>query len=142
MNEDTELLNYIYQNAKMGIVGIDNIKKDIQDSEFLKVIKEQENDYYEICTKALKWLSNCNVERKNITAMSKLMTFMDAKIKLTKDNSISNIAKMMIEGNNMGIIAITEKLNNYQGADKKIIKLAKDLLKIEERNLENLKKYL
>lgn len=74
--------------------------------------------------------------------MSKLMTFMDAKIKLTKDNSISNIAKMMIEGNNMGIIAITEKLNNYQGADKKIIKLAKDLLKIEERNLENLKKYL
>lgn len=142
MNEDTELLNYIYQNAKMGIVGIDNIKKDIQDSEFLKVIKEQENDYYEICTKALKWLSNCNVERKNITAMSKLMTFMDAKIKLTKDNSISNIAKMMIEGNNMGIIAITEKLNNYQSADKKIIKLAKDLLKIEERNLENLKKYL
>lgn len=142
MNEDTELLNYIYQNAKMGIVGIDNIKKDIQDNEFLKVIKEQENDYYEICTKALKWLSNYNVERKNITAMSKLMTFMDAKIKLTKDNSISNIAKMMIEGNNMGIIAITEKLNNYQGADKKIIKLAKDLLKIEERNLENLKKYL
>lgn len=142
MNEDIELLNYIYQNAKMGIVGIDNIKKEIKDKEFLKLIKEQENDYYEICTRALKWLSESNSERKNITPISKMMTYMDAKIKLAKDDSISNIAKMMIEGNNMGIIAITEKLNNYQGADKKIIKFAKELLKIEERNLENLKKYL
>ena len=49
---------------------------------------------------------------------------------------------MMIKGNNIGIIAITEKLNNYKGVDKNIIKLAKTLLKIEKRNLENLKKYL
>ena len=26
MGKDTEFLNYIYQNAKMGVVGIDNIK--------------------------------------------------------------------------------------------------------------------
>lgn len=142
MNEDIELLNYIYQNAKMGIVGIDNIKREIQDKNFLKLIKEQEQDYYMICTKTIKCLSLSNSERKNITKIAKVMTYMDARKKLMKDKSDSTIAKMMIEGSNMGIIAITEKLNHYEGADKNIIKLAKELLKIEEKNLENLKKYL
>lgn len=142
MNEDVELLNYIYQNAKMGIVGIDNIKSSIKDKSFLKLIKEQENDYYEICTKAMKYLSLYDSERKNVNIMAKTMTFLDAKTKLMKDNSVSQMAKMMMEGNNMGIIAITEKLNNYTDASKKVIKLAKELLEIEELNLENLKKYL
>lgn len=142
MSEDVELLNYIYQNAKMGIVGIDNIKSSIKDKEFLKLIKEQENDYYQICTKAIKYLSLYNCERKNVNMLAKTMTFIDAKKKLMMDNSVSQIAKMMIEGNNMGIIAITEKLNNYRDVSKKVKKLAKELLEIEELNLENLKQYL
>lgn len=142
MNEDIELLNYIYQNAKMGIVGIDNIKAEIKNKKLLKTIKEQENDYYTICTKAIKYLSLTNTERKNITNIAKLMTYIDTRKKLLNDNSDSSIAKMMIEGSNMGIIAITEKLNHYEGTDKNIIKLAKELLKIEEKNLDNLKQYL
>lgn len=142
MNEDIELLNYIYQNSKMGVVGIDNIKANIKNKELLKIIKEQQNDYYKICTKAIKMLSLTNSERKNITGIAKLMTYMDSQIKMMMDNSDSTIAKMMIEGSNMGIIAITEKLNNYKGTDKKIIKLAKELLKIEEINLEKLKVFL
>lgn len=142
MSEDVELLNYIYQNAKMGIVGIDNIKSSIKDKQFYKLIKEQENDYYEICTKAIKYLSLYNCEKKNVNMLAKTMTFIDAKKKLMKDNSVSHIAKMMMEGNNMGIIAITEKLNNYQDVSKNVTKLAKELLRMEKANLENLKKYL
>ena len=142
MNEDIEMLNYIYQNAKMGVVGIDNIKSSIKDKKLLKIIREQENDYYEICNESMKLLSLSNAERKNVTPITKMMTYMDAKMKLLKDNSDSNIAKMMIEGSNMGIIAVQEKLNNYKGADKKIIKLANRLLEIEQINLDRLKPYL
>ena len=142
MNQDIEFLNYIYQNAKMGIIGIDNIKSDIKDKKLLKLIREQENDYYTICTKAIKLLSLSNTERKNISQMAKLMTYIDAKMKIIKDNSSSNIAKMMIEGSNMGIIAITEKLQNYAGSDKRIISLGKELLRMLKNNIENLKQYL
>ncbi len=48
----------------------------------------------------------------------------------------------MIKGNNRGIIEIQEKINNYEGTDKKIMALAKELLRIEKRNLDNLKKFL
>ena len=51
MIEDIDFLNAIYENAKMGIVGIDEIKNDINGQNLLKVINEQKNDYYSICTK-------------------------------------------------------------------------------------------
>ena len=51
MNENLELLKLVYKNAKMGIVGIENIKGSIKDKEFGKLIREQENDYYEMCEK-------------------------------------------------------------------------------------------
>lgn len=142
MNETNEFLNDIYENAKMGIVGIANVKSSIKDKKFLKVIKEQENDYYAVCTQAIKMLSLTGAERKNVSKMAKAMTFMEAKMNLMKDDSTSNIAKMMIKGNNMGLISITEKLNHYDGKDKKALKLALYLQDILYRNIENLKKFL
>lgn len=142
MNKDSELLNYIYQNAKMGIVGIDNIKNEIENEELLSTIREQQKDYYEICNKATKLLLESNEDIKDVSSIAKLMTYFDAKLNTLDDKSNTNIAKMMIKGSNKGIIEIQEKLNNYKGTDKKAISLAKELLRIEKRNLDNLKKFL
>lgn len=139
---DKELLNYTYQNAKMGIIGIDNIKKEIQDRELLSTIVEQQKDYYEICNKATKLLLENNYDIKDVSGIAKIMTYFDAKLNTLENTSNTNIAKMMIKGSNKGIIEIEEKLNNYEGTNKKIIALAKDLLHIEKRNLDNLKKFL
>jgi len=139
---EKELLDYIYQNAKMGIVGIDNIKSVIKDEEFLKTIREQEKDYYAICQEATSLLLERNESVKDISGMAKIMTYIDAKLKTNEDTSTNVLAKMMIKGSNRGIIEIQEKLNRYDQADKKVVRLAKNLLKIEKRNLDNLKKFL
>ena len=142
MNENLELLKLVYKNAKMGIVGIENIKGSIKDKEFGKLIREQENDYYEMCTKTIKQLSLTNHDKEDISKMAELMTFMESSIELLKDSSPSNIAKMMIKATNTGIIEIEEKLNNIEGIDKRTVKLGKELLAMEKRNINNLKKYL
>ena len=142
MNNNVEFLKIVYKNAKMGIIGIENVKNGIKDKEFGKLIREQENDYYDICTRIIKQLSISNNDKEDISKMAELMTFMEATMELIKDNSPSNIAKMMIKATNMGIIELEEKLNNSEGIDKKSIALAKDLVRIEKRNLNNLKKYL
>lgn len=142
MIEDVKLLNFIYKNAEMGIIGIANIKKDIKSKKFMKVIKEQENDYIAICTEALELLNQEHEKVEGITPMASLMTMIDAKMKTIKDSSTSNLAKMMMTGNNKGIIEIQEKINNYDGHNKKVISLAKKLLETEKRNLNDLKKYL
>lgn len=126
----------------MGIIGIENIKGGIKDKEFGKLIREQENDYYEICTRIIKELSVSNNDREDVSKMAELMTFMEATMELIKDNSPSNIAKMMIKATNTGIIEIEEKLNNIEGIDKRTVKLGKELLAMEKRNINNLKKHL
>lgn len=142
MEKEFELLEYIYQNAKMGIVGIDNIKSYIKDESLLEVVREQEKDYYEICNKVTKIFLENNHDVKDISGIAKLMTYIDAKMCTLDDKSNNNIAKMMIKGNNRGIIEIQEKINTYEGTNKKIMALAKELLRIEKRNLDNLKKFL
>ncbi len=139
---ELELLNYIYQNAKMGIVGIDNIKHVIKDDAFLKTIREQERDYYALCNEATTLLLERNESVKDISGMAKIMTYIDAKMKTNENTTTSDLAKMMMKGSNRGIIEIQEKLNKYDEADKKVVRLAKNLLKVEKRNLDNLKKFL
>lgn len=42
----------------------------------------------------------------------------------------------------MGIIDITKKINEYNSANKEILDLADNLLKFEQNNIEELKKFL
>ena len=59
------------------------------------------------------------------------------------DQSVSHIAKMMIQGSSMGITEALQKLHQYENdADKEIRKLMEDLKDFEEKNIERLKKYL
>lgn len=142
MGKDIEFLNYIYQNAKMGVVGIDNIKGKIFDDELKNIIASQKKEYETIADNASKLLNELGATEKDISSLAKVMTYFMANMELLKDDSASNIAKMMIEGSNKGIIEITQKLNSYSNMNAKIIKLAKKLLATEQHNIEDLKIYL
>ena len=52
------------------------------------------------------------------------------------------IVKLMMEGNEKGVIAIKEKLNLYGDQDEEIVSLANRLLETEEHNREEFKEYL
>ena len=54
----------------------------------------------------------------------------------------SHISEMLIQGSTMGIIDITKKIKEYPNADKEILELANKLLKLEQNNVEECKKYL
>jgi len=142
MGKDVEFLNYIYQNAKMGVVGIDNIKAKIYDEELKDLIATQRKEYVTICDEATKILNELGVGEKDISTMAKVMTYFMANLELLKDDSASNIAKLMIDGSNKGIVEITKKLNGYNNANKKVEKLARKLLVTEQHNIDELKIYL
>lgn len=142
MEKDIEFLNYIYQNAKMGIEGIDDIKKHIESDELKKLISRQKKEYEDIADDAIMLLANYGKDEEDISSLSKVMSYMMVNMQMLKDDSESNIAKLMIEGSNKGVIQITEKLNHYSNVDSKIVKLAKKLLATEEHNIDDLKIYL
>ncbi|MBE6161533.1 MAG: hypothetical protein E7158_04905 [Firmicutes bacterium] len=142
MDKEVEFLKYIYQNAKMGIEGIDDIKKHIETDELKELIARQKSEYESIANDAILLLNKSGAHEDDISALSKAMSYMMVNMKMLKDDSESNIAKLMIEGSNKGVIQITEKINSYTNVNPKIIKLAKKLLATEEHNIEELKIYL
>ncbi len=144
MKNNEEVLSFIWQNADMGIIGISSVLKFVNNEDFKELLEEQMEEYNKICEKVgdLMLESNDEEKYKDSSKISEIRTNLMSNMKLMKDKSISNVAKMMIEGTNRGIIEIQEKINSYKISDKKVEKLAMEFKDMLEHNLDELKKYL
>ena len=142
MNEEVELLQYIYKNAEMGVIGIDNIITKVQDEKFEELLNNQKNEYVNICTEAENILKKYGKQNEEVGVVAKVSTKVMSEMSLLKENSTQSIAKMMVEGTNKGIIEIVEKINAYSNSDAEITVLANKLKNTLEKNIDDLKKYL
>ena len=141
MNEEIEFLEYIYQNAKMGIESIARlIKSRKKNDELDKILKEQLHDYGKIAISAKNMLKRRGKEPKDISIMSKIATYMSIKINLAKENPDIEAIDMMIKGSSMGIEQIKRHLEEYKIKSKTVVNLANRLINIEENNLKKLTK--
>ena len=145
MNENSELLIYIYQYAKMGVTSCTDLIRILngKDNKIKKVVEGELKGYEEFVKKAEKLMRDKKVEAKDKGMMANLMTKMGINMEMMKDNSDARIADMLTKGFTMGNVDITKKIDRFEGdADKEILKLAKELLKFGEENIEFLKPYL
>lgn len=143
MNKDVEFLDYIYQNAEMGVNGINQIVDRVDHAELAHLMEEQKEEYERILEEAKEIYKKYGKDEKELGKLTKISSYiMTEMMMLTKKGEDNAIAKMMIEGSNKGIIEITEKLNSFQNCDEEIRSLAEKLLATEQHNLDELKKYL
>jgi len=142
MSEEVEFLQFIYKNAEMGIIGIDNVITKVQNEKFETVLKNQKDEYNRICIEAENILKKYGKQNEEVGVMAKVSTTIMSEMTLLKENTTQVIAKMMIEGTNKGIIEIVEKINAYNNSDAEIVVLADRLKSTLENNIEELKKFL
>ena len=139
---EKEILLKLYQNVEMGIVGIENIEEKIESRSLAKMILNQKKEYEKVKEKLVSLCSTYNVIDKELGAFVKLSSDMMVTMKTLMNKSEHNIAKMMMEGTNKGLIQLEELSNNYQGKDDKIIDLIKEIINLEHQNNDELKIYL
>lgn len=142
MDGNVELLNYIYQNSEMGVTTINQLIGICDNEEYKTLLQSQLTEYTNINKLAEEKINELNKEAKEINTFSKASTYMMINMKTLLDNSPSHISEMLIQGGTMGIIDITKKIKEYPNADKEILDLADRLLKFEQKNIEESKKYL
>ena len=146
MNENNELLTYIYQNAKMGVTSCTDLIRILngKDNKIKKIVEGELKGYENFVKKAEKLLKENKIEQpKDKGMITDLMTKMGMNMELMKDNSDSRIADMLIKGFTMGNIDIQKKIDRFKDdADKEILKLAKELLEFGKVNIDLLKPYL
>lgn len=145
MNENNELLEYIYQNSEMAKFTLEKLLNELKGKDN-KIIKDVEDvlKKYEIYYKSLKKeLKKESIKPKDSSLLSKMGASMGIKKEVISDNSDASIADMLIKGMSMGVLNIEKKLSQYDEiANKKTIKLAKEFLKFQQESITQLKKYL
>ena len=145
MNENTEILEYIYKDANMGAESITTLIKTLQskDNKIKPVLEKVLKKYEEYIKKSEKQLTKLKVELKEFSTMAKMSSWMGIKMEMLKDNSDARIADMLIKGLTMGTIDMNKKIDNYEKiVDKDVLKLAKEFRSFQEDSIEKLKVYL
>lgn len=140
-NTNIKFLNLIYQNAEMGLIGIDAVIKKVESDKIAKLIKEQRKEYVQFLDDAKKILLKYGAKEEEISKLKNLSSKAMANV-MTMGKSDKEIAKLMMEGNQKGVLEITAELNEYEGSDEEILDLAHKLLATEEHNREEFKEYL
>lgn len=140
-NSNIKFLNLIYQNAQMGLIGIDMVIKKVENEKIAKLIGEQKKEYEKFLSDAHEILIKYGAKEEEISKLKELSSKVMATF-MTMNKSDKEIAKLMMEGNQKGVLEITAELNNYDGNDEEILSLARRLLATEEHNREEFKTYL
>lgn len=145
MNENLELLQYIYQSSEMGVSALTNLLKELNDKEnkLKKIISDELSIYEKYFKESKKVLKKNKGKIKSNSLMTKMMSKQGIKKEVSDDNSDASIAHMLIQGLTMGVVDIETKIKNFgDKADKEITKIAVDYLKFQQDEIEKLKKYL
>lgn len=141
VNDNIIFLNLIFQNAHMGLIGIDTVINKLNDERLAKIIKEQRAEYENIMDEAKEILFKYGANPEDISKLAQMSSKVMSEA-MTMGADDAKIVKLMMEGNEKGVIAITEKLNLYKGKDKEVINLAHKLLDTEEHNRDEFKEFL
>lgn len=142
MNQNTEFLNYIYENSQMGIDTVSQLSGIVDDPELSRQLSSQLKEYQSINNDAVKQLHASGNVVRGLSKAAEISTYMTIGMKTLANKSPEHISEMMMEGSTKGVVDVTKKLKKYPDADSGTISLANKLLKTEQHNLEELKHFL
>ena len=142
MDNNINVLDELNKGCYMGIDSLNLIIPKIDESKFRNLLEKQLIEYKDLSTRITdlyKEYTDTDIHKTNL--MTKAMTWYGIEMDTMMDKSISNVADMFIKGTNMGIIEGKRLLNN-KTMDKKVHKICKEYIKVQEAYLDKLKEYL
>lgn len=159
LNSEYLVLQEVYKNAAMGTEAIAQLLPMVKNARFRSDLQTQNQQYDTTRTQAeeqLKQLSQCPIE---LTKRENAMLWLCLHGKTLCNQETSHLAQLMIEGSNMGILSLTKVLNscgNYQSDPAReessgaapqpqagaAETLARNVIRMEEDNIDRLKAYL
>lgn len=132
----------ILRNTAMGAQSIDNILCYVDSDKMKNLILSQKEVMEDFYQKAKQELSEKEVEEAQTNPIQRMMLKAGVKMNAGINSSCSHLASMLIDGYNMGIESVQKCINelNRDGVD--VPDLAKDLMKVYDKNIKALRAYL
>ena len=135
METNTNLLNVIYENADMGIIGIDKVLEKTNNPKLQKELLKERKYYLKVVKDVKKMIKDNHGSVNEVSMFAKISSEVYSDIKLINNDSDKIIIQMMIEGiyKSIGILKtkkieynnVSEDIKMY--LDKFINKIEKDI---------------
>ena len=142
MLSENQLLNHIYQTAEMGQEGIQSVLKYAEEPRLVSALNSQLTEYGKLQDAAGSMLQARGEPPKGLGPVAKASSEMMSTMKAMTDRSASNIAEMMIQGSTMGVTKSLRTIRDCNLKDDGVRRLADKLLKTEQANIEEMKRFL
>lgn len=140
--KDIDILKEINQNAKMGMDSLTTVIKKVNEGNFKNLLNTQHNEYQNIFDRTQELLVKNHVKMNDTPNMQKAMSWVGIQFNTAMDSSNSKISELLIQGNDMGIVKGTKLLNNYSFMNNEIKNIVSDFVRLQQKNIDDLKQYL
>ena len=140
--QEIEILKEISKDSKMGMDSLTMVTEKVQDEKFKKLLNEQHNEYQNIFDRTQELLVQNNETIEDVPPMQKMMSWAGIQMNSMNDKSNSQLSELLIQGNDMGIVKGTKLLNQSNFTTPEIENLLSDFVRLQEKNIDDLKKFL
>lgn len=143
MKEHTErLLQECFSGLCMAIDSMEQVLPYTKEEELKTLIERYKEKHERLKHQACEIMCKHDVEQKKPGMIATAFAWVTAETKLMLEDDSSQIAKLMMDGSNMGIQSITECINKNEDAEDDVHAIAKKIVRIEEEFLQELKRFL
>jgi len=140
--QEIEILKEISKDSKMGMDSLTLVTEKVEDEKLKKLLDEQHNEYQNIFDRTQELLVQHNEDIEDVPTMQKMMSWMGIQMNTMNDKSNSQLSELLIQGNDMGIIKGYKLLNGSNFTTPEIENLLSDFVRLQEKNINDLKKFL
>ncbi len=142
MMKDGEMLDYVHKATEMGRYGILSVLDDAREPKLRSALEEQMTEYEKLMDASEKMLGERGKQPQELGTMAKLSSRLSARVQTMMDPTPEKVAEMMVQGNTMGMTKSLRHIHDYGRGDPRVKDLATKLLRTEEANIEQMKKFL
>ena len=140
--KEIQILKEINKDAKMGMDSITMVSNKVQDQKFKKLLDQQHNEYQNIFDRTQELLVQENESIQDVPSIQKAMAWTGIQMNTMNDKSNSKLSELLIQGNYMGVIKGNKLLNESSFTTSEIENLLSDFVRLQEKNIDDLKKFL
>ena len=143
MNNDTiKLLRECNLGCKMAVNSLNQISEYVTNSNFADLVNKSIKEHEKMGDETAQKLAEAGVEEKEPGTMTSAFSWFSTEIKMMMKDTDGEAAKIIIDGCSMGIQSIGEKKNHFKEADGDAVRIASDLIEMEEKLIKELEAYL
>ena len=136
------LLRECSLGCKMAINSFDQMRDYVKNEELKELMDTYDKKHKAYEEKAAKMLMEDGSKEKEPGMMASAFSKLTTEMKLMMKDDSSQVAKLVMDGCNMGIKTLGEKLHQYSQADKSAADLTRRIIKGNEDMMKKLQEFL